>query len=132
MESNLETGSVAEFLERFNRFFDSVIEAINIHYDENARWPNVNIAIQCQDQNAGGEWVNLVLKLSEVTQFQVSEGKTSYRVLSDGLVLRKYEAGWGVGIDEEQGNASDAANFLKHPFCFFASSVAWEVSALPA
>jgi|GEM_PF-4277718 len=117
-----------DFLSRFNRCFDGLIEEVLISYPDGARWPEVSISIQTQDEQSEDEWAILHLRLKKVTNLRMTEGKVSYRVLSDGLVLKRFDASWGIGFDEDQESSESAEAFASSPFGFIAEKVEWATS----
>ena len=125
--TELEKVKLEAFLERFNRCFDGVIEDIEIKYGNEARWPNVRLSIQTQDNESEDGWARLRLTLEEVTRLKVVEGKSTYRVLSDGLVLKELEGKWVVGVEDEQDEAATTSEFCESAFGFVASKVEWGV-----
>ncbi len=121
----LTTTELEGLLGRFCQCFDGLIERIDIKYEDGARWPNIRLIIQTQDEESEDGWARLKLKLSDVTDLKIVEGRSTYRVLSDGLVLRELEGKWVVGVDSEQNNATTIDAFTQSPFGFVASRVEW-------
>jgi len=127
----LNTTNLESFLNRFNRCFDGLIDCIGIKYENGARWPNVRLSIQTPDEKSEDGWANLKLALKEVTNLKIVEGKSTYRVLSDGLILKKLEGKWGIGVDDAQYEAATIEAFSRSPFGFVASRVEWGVEMNP-
>lgn len=123
----LNASNLESVLSRFNRGSDGLIERIDITYEEGARWPTVNICLLTQDERSEDGWSNLFLSLSKVTHLKVVEGESTYRVLSDGLILKILEGKWLVGVDEEQNDADTIDVFTQFPFGFVASRIEWAV-----
>jgi hypothetical protein len=117
-------------LERFNRCFDAVVESVTISYEAGKKYPNVNLSIQTQDEESEDGWSSLKLNLLHVQHFKYGEGKVSYRILSDGLILKAFKSGlWGVGFDENQDDEESDENFVEVAVGFVAEEITWEVAS---
>ena len=76
------------FLERFNKFRDSVIRGVHIRFRNPAEVSSISVEISTRDRESSetGEWRNVVLIVEDVSEFSFQESsKASYQVISDGL-----------------------------------------------
>ncbi|MGB0743361.1 MAG: hypothetical protein ACPGSB_02440 [Opitutales bacterium] len=124
-ESELEN-----ILGQFNRGYDGVISRIDIQYEKNERWPQIVLSIEVKDKEAVDGWSSLVLSLNQVKRLRLLEGKSSYRVLSDGLIIKFLDDSWALGVDEDQEDADNIDEFMESPFGFIAETIDWKVQNL--
>ena len=76
------------FLRRFFYFSDGVIRDVNVRFRNSSRLSSLAVTLSTRDsESAGGaDWVNVLLTISEVSEFVLSESiKESYQVLSNDL-----------------------------------------------
>ena len=105
--------NVDEILDRFNSCFDAVIKSINVDYCENKKYATVTLLLETQDNDSSTGWSDLTVSMLEVEKFCFFDGVISYRVLSDGLIIKKLSSDmWGVGFDERQERINDEKDFL--------------------
>lgn len=124
---HLSVESIEPTLSRFNNCFDGLIEKISVDYLPEVKCPNVTISIQTKDLESENEWSLLKLLLVGVDSLAFVEGKTSYRILSDGLIVRQFDGMWGVGFDEEQ-ESGNLDSFTKHAVHFIAAGISWSAT----
>lgn len=86
MEQLLTKDAVQGLLERFHGFDDGLIRSIRI--DLAAPKPQRSATIVCSArEHTTGDWCNVRWIVRGLLGFQLSEGKTSYIVLSQGIQI---------------------------------------------
>ena len=85
---------INNFLKQFNFFYDSVIRRVGISFRNGDFTTNVEVIISTRDSKTveNDSWVNVAIKISEVTEFNFRESsKESYQIISDGLHILESE-----------------------------------------
>jgi hypothetical protein len=85
---------------RFCKCFDGVIHQIVVTYQNKSRYPDVQIEIETKDIQAVTGWSILVLFLKSVEEFKFVEGKSTYRILNDGINLIKKNEFWIIKFED--------------------------------
>ena len=114
--------------DRFNQCYDGLIENISIVYSDKARWPDVTLIIETQDNLEESGWSKLSLRLIEVREMRIMEGKSSYRVLSEGIILVPLGNWWGIGFEDSVENTKTVKEFIQSSFYFVSTCIEWTVS----
>ena len=130
MDNTISLDSLPNFLGRFNSLCDSVIRRISIEYTAK-RWPDTSLEIEARDEqyHGGSGWSYLLLKLKDVQKMSFCEGRTSYRVLSDGLLILNIDGKWALCLEEM--DSCQSLDDISEADCFFVcSSVTWSTEEI--
>ncbi len=126
-ENPLTQADSESVLERFYRFSDGLIRRIDLVFEPNRDDSRATIACSVRDDAAGSEWVNVIFRVRGLREFTMTEGRVSYRVLSDGLAL-----GWFEGLVfldfGPYTSAPSGVDDYRRSGCYFAGhSATWEI-----
>lgn len=114
-------------LARFYRCYDGVIRRVELVFQPNRDDSVATIECSVKDGAADSAWVTVRFCVRGLREFTLSEGTTTYRVLSDGLTL-----GWFAGLlfldfGPYTSDPAGVADFRRSG-CYFAGHTAtWEV-----
>jgi hypothetical protein len=78
-------------LERFNYFNDGLIRSIEVSFRTNRDDSEAIVTVATRDTSADDDWVNVTFRIQGLREVNFSEGRTSYIVLSDGLIVGRFE-----------------------------------------
>lgn len=114
-------------LDRFYRFNDGIIRRVDMVFRPNRQDSEAAIECSVRDGEASAQWVNVICRVRALSEFSLSEGRTSYRVLSDGLVVGWFDdlifLDFGPYTSEPEG----IDDFRRSGFYFAGKSVTWEI-----
>ena len=118
---------VNSVLDRFYRCNDGVIRRIELVFCPAREKSEATIECSVRDDLDGASWVNLICRVRGVSEFAMSEGNVSHRVLSDGLAI-----GWFDGLVfldfSPYTTDPDGIDDFRRSGCYFAGeSATWEV-----
>ena len=126
-ESPLTQADADRVLERFYRCTDGVIRRVDLAFDPDRDDSRATIICSVKDDAADAEWVNVVFRVRGLRELAMTEGRVSYRVLSDGLTLGWFEGLVFLDFGPYTSEPSGVEDFRRSG-CFFAGlSATWEV-----
>jgi hypothetical protein len=116
------------FLQRFNSFNDGVLRSITLVYPtERARSATILLSTKDSQGTADEGWVNLVIRLSDLLLFRVTESDfESYQILSNSLNIGVYDGAWHVDLGSFGDPPPDKATFLESNVLLVAKTFEWE------
>lgn len=126
-ESPFTQADASRVLERFYRCNDGLIRRVDLVFEPNRDESRATIVCSVKDDEAGAEWVNVIFRVRGLHEHTMTEGRVSYRVLSDGLTL-----GWFEGLVfldfGPYTTEPDGVDDVRRSGCYFAGlSATWEV-----
>lgn len=126
-ESPLTQADADRVLERFYRCNDGLIRRIDLVFEPNRDDSRATIICSVKDDAADAEWVNVIFRVRGLRELSMVEGRTSYRVLSDGLTVGWFDGLVFLDFGPYTSEPSGVEDFRRSG-CYFAGLTAtWEV-----
>lgn len=123
----LSPHSVDDVLNRFYRCSDGVIRHVDIVFRSAPAGSEATITISVRDGSAEAQWVNLIWRVEGLEELAFLEGRTSYRVLSDGVVVGWFEGLTFLDFGPYTSAPEGVEDFRRSGFYFAGKAVSWEV-----
>jgi len=97
MTQLVDEAAVAEFMDRFSRFYDGLLVRVALDLPH-AGESRATVEILAQEvPNSDGPWYVVSIEIAGVSGYSFAEGKVSHRVLSEGIMI--HFLGGGVFVD---------------------------------
>ncbi len=125
--SILTPESTDAMLDRFNRFNDGLLRSIELSFRTNRDDSEAVVTVSTRDTSADDDWVNVTLRVRGLREVNFSEGRTSYIVLSDGLVVGWFEGLVFLDFGAYSTSPRGVEDFRKSGCYFAGKSATWEV-----
>ena len=127
-ENPLTQAEADGVLERFYRCNDGVIRRIDQVFEPDRDDSRATIICSVRDDSADAAWVNVIFRIRGLRELSMVEGRTSHRVLSDGLIVGWFDGlvflDFGLYTTEPRG-----VDDFRRAGCYFAGlSATWEVA----
>lgn len=123
----LTPDSVDAVLSRFNRFNDGLIRSIDVKFKTNRDDSVAIVTVSTKDTSADDDWFNVILRIQGLREVNFSEGRTSYIVLSDGLVVGWFEGLIFLDFGPYSTAPKGVEDFRKSGCYFAGKSATWQV-----
>jgi len=127
MTIHLSAEDVPAFLARFWNFGDAVVRRVAIELTRDRPSRLAVVEVLARDSTASDQWVTCRLTMRRLAEFRVTEGRTSYQVLSGGLQIAWQDGIVFVDFGSDTELLGDAEAFRGSAFYFGCSSIEWEV-----
>jgi hypothetical protein len=126
-EQPFTKANVDQVLDRFYRCSDGVIRRVELDFKSDRESSTATIVCSVRDSDAAAQWVNLICRVRGLSEFSFSEGRTSYRVLSDGLVIGWFEDLIFLDFGPYTVEPDSVEDFRRSGCYFAGKSATWEV-----
>lgn len=128
----LDKANTGSFLSRFNNFFDSVIQKVEVAYTNGQRDFSIWIDTQDLEGIAHDSWACVHLTVSGVEEFCYAEpARTTAQVISDGLHVCWFDDVIGIDFGEFIDSPKDLDELRSSKTYVVGKALGWSIGPSP-
>lgn len=124
MSNLLSSSDVEPFLNRFYRFYDSVIRTVEVGFLKDGT--SAMICIEAQDRESQSGWSQVKIHVQQVTEFKLIENKTTNVVISGGVFIREFDRITWISFNPYSELLECPEEFRKSTFMMAGHLVLWK------